>query len=92
MTKNIWAGDLALIELAAGRTDAPRDVLDSLAAKGHVKLTAKGGPVLTGAGKHRAASLKGSEHDLRLMFGPGSGSAIKGVGGSGFRAVRGPQS
>lgn len=80
MIKNIWAGDLALIELAAGRTDAPQSVLSILAGKGHVEVTAAG-PKLTGRGRRRARKLQPCAHDMRLQFAAGGSTPLATVGG-----------
>jgi hypothetical protein len=65
--KDIWVGDLALIELLAGKSEAPADVLNKLEARGQLLLTSAG-PELTSAGQQRAQQLKQIETDLRAMF------------------------
>lgn len=99
MVKNLWLGDLALIELARdGGTAAPDDVLAKLRDQGHITLS--GGPKLTDAGRARAACLKDAEHDLRLMFTTsggeskittdGSGGSIH-IGGGGSASIVAPR-
>jgi superfamily II helicase len=66
MIRNLWDGDLALIELAAGNsTAAPREVLLKLASLGHVKLDG-GKASLTSKGRKRAIALLPAENDLRM--------------------------
>jgi hypothetical protein len=79
--KDVWAGDLALIELAAGRTEAPQAVLQELKRRGHVKIAA-GKATLTTAGTRRAQRLHPHEHDLRLQATSNKGSAITTDGAS----------
>ncbi|VTT99069.1 unnamed protein product [Gemmataceae bacterium] len=66
--KNVWAGDVALIELTrSGRTDAPGEILAELKHRGHLTLDKSGTPSLTGAGVKRAEALKPCEANLRAM-------------------------
>jgi hypothetical protein len=68
MVQDIWLGDLALLELLRGPTEAPAEVLTKLAVLGHVAIAAGGAPRLTTAGRERAEKLRDAEHDLRLLF------------------------
>jgi hypothetical protein len=79
--KNVWAGDLALVELLAGGTEAPAEVLQKLVSLGHVKLVA-GKPSLTAAGRSRAKRLKPAANDLRRMSNASPGAPVKTVGQS----------
>jgi hypothetical protein len=83
MIKNIWAGDIALLELLAGETQAPPDVLKRLAAIGHVQVIA-GAPKLSLKGLRRARQLKACEHDLRKQFSAKGGSSLTTDGSTGF--------
>jgi hypothetical protein len=84
--KNVTPVDLALVELlTAGRTAAPRDVLELLRSRGHLVVT--GGKYrLTSKGRRRAEGLRGCEHDLRLrqQAAAEGGAAVKTVGGQSF--------
>ncbi|CAN5423193.1 hypothetical protein BH11PLA2_BH11PLA2_43930 [soil metagenome] len=68
MVKDLCGDDVALVELARnGKTDAPRDVLRGLRAKGYILL--KGSSVtLTASGRDRGVRLKDAEADLRKLF------------------------
>ncbi len=81
MIRNLWVGDLALLELAAGQTAAPPDVLEELRVRGHITL-ARGKPTLTDRGRNRAGRLKACEHDLRKMFTARGKPALTTDGGS----------
>ena len=84
MVRNLWQGDLALLELAAaGKTDAPREVIKKLESLGHVERS--GGLKLTATGRDRAVRLKPAEHDLRRQFTAQGGGALRTVGGSSIR-------
>jgi hypothetical protein len=61
---------------AAGKTEAPPEIMARLQGLGHV--TAAG--ALTAEGSQRADGLKPFEHDLRLMF-SGGRAPIRTVGG-----------
>jgi hypothetical protein len=64
--KNLWALDLALIELFRhGRTDAPREVLAQLEFLGHVVVGVGRKLTLTAKGRKRAERLRGAEQHLR---------------------------
>ncbi|MBA4187766.1 MAG: hypothetical protein C0467_07080 [Planctomycetaceae bacterium] len=65
--RDVWAGDVALVELARSeRTEAPAEVLSELARRGHVKLSGKTAK-LTGAGRIRANALAKAEGNIRAM-------------------------
>jgi hypothetical protein len=72
--KDVTVADIALLELLDGSTPAPEDVLQRLAAAGHVSLTF-GRPTLTESGRARAEKLKPAENDLRRAFASTSGRA-----------------
>jgi hypothetical protein len=84
VVKDINVNDLALIELLnQGETEAPRGVLDQLAAQGFV--TVSGGVAkLTQDGRERARKLKAAEGSIRAMARTWatSGTALKSVGGN----------
>jgi hypothetical protein len=89
--KNVTGADLALLELLAGTTAAPREVLDGLASRGHLTISA-GQAALTPKGRRRAEKLKPIENDLRLCFSAKAGkrSALTTDGGTGFSVGGGP--
>jgi hypothetical protein len=65
MIRDIWAGDLALIELnKSGTTAAPADVLRELKRRGHLTASGK----LTIEGRRRARGLADAERNLRGMY------------------------
>jgi hypothetical protein len=79
--KNVGVIDLALIELARGKTDAPPAVLKQLSSRGFVTI-AKGRASLTAAGRRRATRLAPMENDLRKMTtAGGAGSRLNAPGG-----------
>jgi hypothetical protein len=85
--KNVTAADLALVELLAGKTEAPAGILTALDAKDYVEFIG-GKPRLTPRGKRRAERLKPHEHDMRLMFGAAGDSPLHTVGGCAFTAAQ----
>ena len=70
--KNVTVIDLALIELLAGETAAPADVLDALRRRGLI-ATAAGKPRLTPKGRRRAeaASAARTRHAAHVQRGRG---------------------
>lgn len=90
IVKGLWVGDLALIELLAGKTDAPADVLEKLRVLGNVTLSA-GKAALTPKGRRRAERLRPMEHDLRLLHAGAAGSEpLKTVAGAALHVTGGP--
>jgi hypothetical protein len=78
MVKNLWPGDIALVEMLRGSTEAPSAICRELRARGYLEIIA-GKPKLTVKGRRRAERLRPAEQDLRKMF--ASGAAANGAAG-----------
>ena len=86
ITKDLWHGDIALVELLTGETGAPADVKARLVRLGHMSSSG----ALTAAGRKRAQVLATMGPDLHRIVGAGDVSAgIKAPGSTSINMTGG---